>query len=272
MQDLNGNLPPVALCSALVVALVVQGCAGGGGKVPNAGGAGGHPSGGNGGTSAGGAGGGATGQGGGSGGSAGNGSGGTVTGTGGGSGGAGGGSAGAAGGAGGDVSDGGGGPDAILATGVHVQYSCGDANPGPTTSVPLNFLIKNEAPIPIDLATFSFRYWFSSDNVPGFNAHCETIQPGQQLACTQVVATIKAADPPRPNADSYVEVSITPSATATGIGFGGEISQLTIRFQSMAPGFTQSNDYSFDASFKAFADDPKITAYSGTTLVWGVEP
>jgi cellulose 1,4-beta-cellobiosidase len=258
MQVLSGNLPVVAICSALLFAF---GCAGGGlEQDAGASGQGGNPSGGGSGGNAGG------GQGGGQGGNAGVGAGGAA-----GGGQAGTGGAGVGGGSGGAAPDGGN-PDGLIASGVHIQYKVGDGNTGMVTSVPLNFLVKNEGPIPVDFHTFSMRYWFTLDGAPGLTVHCETVQPGQQISCTDVVTVVKPVDPPRTNADSYVDISITPSATATGIGYMGQISQLTIRFQSNAPGFTQGNDYSFDPTVTSFKDFPKVTAYAGDTLVWGVEP
>jgi len=272
MQQLDGNLPPVALCSAILVALMLQGCAGGATESTTGGGGrgGGNPSGAGGGDNGGG---GGDNGGGGSGGGAGGGRAGTGGGAAGGSGlGGTSGGGGAGTGAGGSSPDGGGSDATGVASGVHVQYRCTDTYPGPTTSIGLNFIVENLGFIPVDFATFSMRYWFTSDSVTGLSAHCETIQPGQQLDCKNVVTTVKAVVPPRANADSYLDISITPSGTATGIGYMGMISQLTIRFQSAAPGFLQSNDYSFDPSVTAFADFPKVTAYAGDTLIWGVEP
>jgi cellulose 1,4-beta-cellobiosidase len=89
-----------------------------------------------------------------------------------------------------------------------------------------------------------------------------------------VVATVKSVVPPRTGADSYIEMSITPSIRASGIGAAGAISLLQVRLFSTDPvgGDVQSNDYSFDPSFTTFRDAPKITAYAGTTLIWGQEP
>ena len=278
MQQLDGNLA-VALCGAFVIALAAQGCAVGGTAPASGSGGGGQAGSQTGAGGSGGVGGSLSGNGGSGGGQGGSGGGGgsNPTGTGGTGGGGGGatgqgGSTGTGGGGGSVATDGGAGDGSAATPGVHVQYRCTDTFVGPTTSFGINFLIKNLGPIPVDFSTFSIRYWFTADGITDLTAKCETIQPGQQLSCAQVVAAIKAVDPPRTNADSYLEISITPSATATGIGFMGSISQLTIRFQAGAPGVLQSNDYSFDPTFTAFADDPKVTAYAGDTLIWGVEP
>jgi hypothetical protein len=137
--------------------------------------------------------------------------------------------------------------------------------------VGINLQVLNNSFIPVDFASFSMRYWFTSDAVTGLKVTCETIQPSV-LACSQVVLAIKTLATPLTNADSYIDISIKPSGTATGIGYMGKISQLTLRFQANAPGFMQSNDYSFDPTLTSYKDNKKVTAYSGGTLIWGVEP
>jgi hypothetical protein len=156
----------------------------------------------------------------------------------------------------------------LLPTGVRVQYRCSDTNTGPATSVGLNFVVRNQAPVPVDLKTFTMRYWLTTDAAPALSARCETIQPGMVLMCTDVTIKIVPVDPPRAGADAYLEVSFAKG----GIGFMGAITQLTLRLQANHPGFMQGNDYSFDASVTTLADYTKVTAYSGGVLLWGVEP
>jgi hypothetical protein len=183
-------------------------------------------------------------------------------------------------GAGGDTGTGAGGAGgALVPTGVHVQYQCNDTFTGAFSSVGLHFAISNSAPVPLDLSTFTIRYWFTADGIPltSLKVSCEQIQPSALLTCAMVKVTMKAADPPAPpatmrmNADSYVEVGFT--ADAGGIGWMGAIPQLDIRWQSSVnPGPMQGNDYSFGPTVTKYADYKKVTGYVNGTLIWGTEP
>jgi hypothetical protein len=183
-------------------------------------------------------------------------------------------------GAGGDTGTGAGGAGgSLLPTGVHVQYQCNDTFGGAFSSVGLHFAISNSAPVPLDLSTFTIRYWFTADGIPltSLKVSCEQIQPSALVTCAMVTPTLHAADPPAPpattrmNADSYVEIAFT--ADAGGIGWMGAIPQLDIRWQSSVnPGPMQSNDYSFGPTVTKLTDYKKITAYVNGTLIWGTEP
>jgi hypothetical protein len=183
------------------------------------------------------------------------------------------GSGGSGSGAGGDSSGMGGSGDPTLPTGARIEYQCNDTYPGTFSSIGLHFQITNTMPHPINLSTFTIRYWFTSDGIPFTmqTISCEQIQPKPPLAEAMVKTTFHAVDPPRPNADSYIEIAFTPDAG--GVGWMGMINQLDLRWTSMKnPGPMQSNDYSFDPSVTKYADYKKVTAYSNGTLVWGIEP
>jgi len=101
---------------------------------------------------------------------------------------------------------------------------------------------------------------------------CEQIQPDNLLSKANVLPTFHAVDPPRPMADSYIEIAFAPNTG--GVGWMGMIPQLDIRWNSMAtnPGQMQSNDYSYGPTVTSYADYKKVTAYASGVLIWGTEP
>src|SRR5262249_57272960 len=124
-----------------------------------------------------------------------------------------------------------------------------------------HFQVTTPAPPPTDRTPCRILYWFTADNVPltSLKVSCEQIQPSALLTCAMVLPTLHAVDPPRPMADSYVEVAF--SNDAGGVGWMGKIPQLDIRWQSQAnPGPMQSNDYSFGPTVTKYADYTKVTA------------
>jgi len=157
----------------------------------------------------------------------------------------------------------------LIPSGVHVQYRCTQAQAMNATSVGIDFAVQNMDPIPLDLTTFTLRYWLTLSGEAPVTVALEQIQPSV-IQKTDVKVSMKTVDPPRTGADTYIEVGFGPNAG--GIGYMGQLSQITVRMQGNYPGFTQTNDYSFDSTVTSFKDYKKVTAYVDGTLIWGTEP
>lgn len=155
----------------------------------------------------------------------------------------------------------------LIPTGLQIQYRCAMGSTNPMTSVGLMMTVKNTDPIPIDLTTFKLRYWLTTDNAAMFAVKCEQIQAGQALNCAGASVKLVPVDPPKPGADSYIEVSFSKG----GIGYTASV-PITLRLNATAPGFVLGNDYSCYSAPGTKADNDRITAYVDGQLIWGKEP
>jgi hypothetical protein len=127
--------------------------------------------------------------------------------------------------------------------------------------------LKNDQPIPVDLKVFKFRYWITTDNAPMFAVRCEQVQAGLALNCASATVKLVPVDPPRPEADAYIEVGFSKG----GIGYTASV-PVTLRLNATAPGFIVGNDYSCYSPPGARGENERVTAYVDDQLIWGKEP
>lgn len=139
--------------------------------------------------------------------------------------------------------------------------------------------IHNVANVPIALSDLTLRYWYTVGEGQTQWLDCDFAE----LGCSNVTSSgNKAPDPtprfvtvtpPRPRANTYVEIGFSPGALTLDRFLGtGEI-QLRLHNQIATNPIVQADDYSFDDAQKG---NPvpwmRITAYLRGVLVWGTEP
>jgi hypothetical protein len=90
------------------------------------------------------------------------------------------------------------------------------------------------------------------------------------LGCSLVSAAFNTTT--GTNADEYLEVSFLTGAGSLAAGANTGPIQERLHDTSYACTFTQTNDYSFDATKTAYAYWSNVTLYVSGTLVWGTEP
>jgi cellulose binding protein with CBM3 domain len=154
----------------------------------------------------------------------------------------------------------------LTPTGLRILYRCAKGG-GTTTSVGLMMTLKNDEPIPVDLKVFKLRYWITTDNAPMFAVRCEQVQAGQALDCASATVKLVPLDPPRSEADAYIEVGFSKG----GIGYTASV-PVTLRLNATAPGFVIGNDYSCYSPPGARGENDRVTAYVDGQLIWGKEP
>jgi hypothetical protein len=120
-----------------------------------------------------------------------------------------------------------------------------------------------------DLTVVTVRYWYTADGSTSQAFSCDYAAPAVGN-CANVTATFVQMPQAKTNADHYMEVSFTGGSIPAGASTG----DIQIRFHdtNYAVTFTQTNDYSFDATKTAYAQWSNITLYRSGTLVWGTEP
>jgi cellulose 1,4-beta-cellobiosidase len=128
--------------------------------------------------------------------------------------------------------------------------------------------VTNNGTSPQDLSALTLRYWYTADGSSSQAFACD--YAALPSGCSQVAANFVQMPQPKTNADHYMEVSFSSGSIAPG-GHTGEI-QLRFHDTNYAVTFTQTNDYSFDASKAAYAPWDHVTLYRAGTLVWGTEP
>jgi hypothetical protein len=132
------------------------------------------------------------------------------------------------------------------------------------------FKLTNDGPSAIALSEYSIRYYYTKEGTLDENYHCYYIDHGD---CNQVgPGHFMPVKPKRPGADRYVEVSFTAGALPLDPGDSFEL-QSGICYAQGVQSFTQTDDYSFDAStVGTYKETGKVTVYKGTALVLGTEP
>ncbi len=121
-------------------------------------------------------------------------------------------------------------------------------------------------------ADLSFRYWYTADGTAG-------APPPQSISCTgsngigcdaaSVLFTLVPVSPPRPTADTYLEISFPPSTGVISTGFDLSLGLAITRTDGAL--YDQSNDYSYNGAADR-TPTAKVTAYVKGTLIYGTEP
>jgi hypothetical protein len=133
------------------------------------------------------------------------------------------------------------------------------------TQIEPYFRIVNTGSSSAPLSDLKIRYWFTRDLNQPLLFRCTYARIG----CANVSGNVVSMTVPRQNADTYVEVGFN-TGTVPENGNSDAI-QILLR-RSDWSSLTQTNDYSFDPTKRAYADWTKVTLYDKGVLIWGTEP
>lgn len=119
----------------------------------------------------------------------------------------------------------------------------------------------------VALSELTIRYYYTIDGDKAQNFWCDYAVKG----CANIVGRFVKLATAKTGADYYVEVGFTSGAGSLGAGqTSGEIQT---RFNKTDwTNYTETGDYSFDATKTAFADWSKVALFRNGTRVWGTEP
>lgn len=151
-----------------------------------------------------------------------------------------------------------------ITTGLKLQYKTTDASTSTNTLRPL-LQIVNTGSAGIPLSELKIRYWYTKDGTASQNFYCDW----SAMGCSNIRATFVTLPGTISGANNYLELSFY-SGTLAANSSSGEIQDRIAK--SDWTNFTQSDDYSFDATKSSFADWDKVTLYRNGVLVWGTEP
>lgn len=148
---------------------------------------------------------------------------------------------------------------------IKVQMYNGNTTAASNTLNPKIKLV-NTGSSAVSLSSVKVRYYYTVDGDKPQSFFCDWSSAG----CANITNTFTKLSTPKTNADYYSEIGFTSSAPSLAAGQSIEI-QLRISKNDWT-NYTQTNDYSFDASDTAYVDWNKTTAYIGYVLNWGIEP
>lgn len=145
------------------------------------------------------------------------------------------------------------------------------------------FVALTNAGTDIPLKQLTIRYYFTGEVTGDWQAECIWVpkQGGGSLCDSGVSLKIFSLDPPRPQADHYLEVSFADVSSDTLSSIPSPVFEARSRFWRVGlPMMNQANDYSFVPTTsevmvvegRTYSATSKITVYRDGALVWGEEP
>lgn len=135
-----------------------------------------------------------------------------------------------------------------------------------TNGVSPKFKLINNGESDINLSEVTLRYYYTIDGDLSQSFWCDWASIGSSYVKYQFVKL----DKPVTGADYYLELTFS---TTAGTLKPGQSAEIQARFsKSNWSNYTQTNDYSFNATSNQYVNTEKVTGYINTTLVWGVEP
>jgi mannan endo-1,4-beta-mannosidase len=152
------------------------------------------------------------------------------------------------------------------ATTITVLYKCNETNANTNTIRPW-FQVSNTGNTAIALSSVKIRYWYTADTSPSQTFFCDWAQ----LGSANITGSFVKMATPAGTADSYVEVGF--SSGAGSLAPGASTGEIQTRFnKSDYSNYNQSNDFSFNPSLIAYAQNTRVTGYVDGILVFGSEP
>jgi hypothetical protein len=150
-------------------------------------------------------------------------------------------------------------------TTISMRLATKTPSSSPTILIWLFFTLSGKE---INAPELTLRYWYTSDSGSGT---VQTASPDgwDGLGVADGGLTIVPVTPPRPGADSYVQLAHPPDLgiISTGAEYWVAI-QIAKTDGSL---YDQSNDYSYNGDAEG-APTTKVTAYVNGTLFYGTEP
>lgn len=118
----------------------------------------------------------------------------------------------------------------------------------------------------VALSDITLRYYFTNDGQQGQQLFVDWASIGSE----HVVGTFVKLPTAKTGADHYLQLGFSNDAGSIA---PGQTVFVQTRFSKLDwSTFTQTNDYSFDATSTTHQENSKVTGYVAGELVWGIEP
>jgi endoglucanase len=157
--------------------------------------------------------------------------------------------------------------------GVTAQYQANNAAARDNVIGPFLQITNASGTAPIALESLRVRYYFTNEHaelcpdgcrVEGYYAGIHPTGQGVTADRRYVVGDAQDAK------NAYLEITFAPGSPSLQPGQSVEVQQYFHTNPYLE--FDETDDYSFDATFSAFKDAPKITVYDADAFVWGEPP
>ena len=135
-----------------------------------------------------------------------------------------------------------------------------------TNELYMDFQLVNTGTSAITLSTVTMRYWYTEDGTETQTFYCDYASVGTG----NVTGTFVAISPTYATADTYLQIGFTSGAGS--IAAGASVPVQTRASKSDWSNYTQTNDYSFNATAATYVDWTLTTGYINGVLQWGTEP
>jgi hypothetical protein len=155
---------------------------------------------------------------------------------------------------------------------IGITYKCMNTNTSTGTLQPW-FRITNNGTMPLDLSHIKIRYWYTREASVAQHSVCDHAGVNSGISYTTITSEVSITCLPmattQTNANYYVEIAFTNQRYLPA---GAYVELQNRIYNSNWSNYTQSNDYSFNASLSSFGENTQVTAYSDEVLFFGVEP
>ena len=158
---------------------------------------------------------------------------------------------------------------------LRAQYKAGETASSTQNMKPY-VKVFNDGATTIALTDITVRYWFTSEATGGDVFTCDYADVGTGTV-TGAFGTSGGKRYLQTGFTSSANVPTWPTCGGTGVAntlpAGANTGEVQTRINhSSWSWYTQTNDYSFDATKTSYADWTKVTVYYKGALVWGTEP
>ena len=129
-----------------------------------------------------------------------------------------------------------------------------------------DFQLVNTGTSAIALSNVTMRYWYTEDGTEAQTFDCDYASVGTG----NVSGTFVAMSPTYTTADHYLQIGFTSGAGSIAAGASVQIQSRVSK--NDWTNYTQTNDYSFNATASTYVDWTLTTGYINGGLAWGIEP
>ncbi|MDF2843422.1 MAG: Cellulose 1,4-beta-cellobiosidase [Herbinix sp.] len=153
----------------------------------------------------------------------------------------------------------------VVAGNIKVQMYNGNTS-AQTNGIAPRFKLFNTGTTSINLSEVKIRYYYTVDGEKAQNFWCDWSSAGS----SNITGTFVKLATAKTNADYYLEIGFTSGA---GTLAAGQSIEIQARFSKTDwTNYTQTGDYSYNASGNNYVDWNNSTGYLSNSLKWGIEP